>query len=149
MKPSGMPLVSVVIPTHNRQELLLEAVDSVLAQTWDELELIVVDDGSNDDSARILRERIRDPRLQVATQANRGALALSLGPSRDLASAVLLAWISPLAGVLILALAVLTIWAWLSRRWHRGFRILTTMTVLCSLVMVMLGVRWDLFTMLV
>jgi len=81
--------------------------------------------------------------------ASRGALAFSLGPSRDLASAVLLAWISPLAGVLILALAVMTIWAWLTRRWHSGFRILTTMTVLCSLVMVMLGVRWDLFTMLV
>ena len=81
--------------------------------------------------------------------ASRGALAFSLGPSRDLASAVLLAWISPLAGVLILALAVMTVWAWLTRRWHSGFRILTTMTVLCSLVMVMLGVRWDLFTMLV
>jgi pimeloyl-ACP methyl ester carboxylesterase len=81
--------------------------------------------------------------------ASRGSLAFSLGPSRDLASAVLLAWISPLAGVVILTLAAMTIWAWLTHRWHGGFRILTTLTVLCSLVIVMLGVRWGLFTMLV
>jgi len=81
--------------------------------------------------------------------ASRGSLAFSLGPSRDLASAVLLAWVSPLAGVVILTLAVMTIWAWLTHRWHGGFRILTTLTVLCSLVIVMLGVRWGLFTMLV
>jgi len=81
--------------------------------------------------------------------ATRGSLAFSLGPSRDLASAVLLAWISPLAAGVIVTLAVMTIWAWLTHRWHRGFRILTTMTVLCSLVIVMLGIRWGLFTMLV
>lgn len=81
--------------------------------------------------------------------ASRGSLAFSLGPSRDLASAVLLAWISPLAAVVILTLAVMTIWAWLTHRWHGWFRILTTLTVLCSLVIVMLGVRWGLFTMLV
>ncbi len=81
--------------------------------------------------------------------ASRGSLAFSLGPSRDLASAVLLAWISPLVGVVILTLAVMTIWAWLTNRWRGWFRILTTLTVLCSLVIVMLGVRWGLFTMLV
>ena len=63
--------------------------------------------------------------------------------------AVLLAWISPLAGAVILTLAAMTIWAWLTHRWQRWFRILTTLTVLCSLVIVMLGVRWGLFTMLV
>ena len=81
--------------------------------------------------------------------ATLGDLAFTLGPSRDVASAVLLAWISPVAGLMILALAVTTVWAWLTRRWHTGFRILTTLTVLCALVMVMLGVRWGLFTMLV
>ena len=78
-----------------------------------------------------------------------GDLAFSLGPSRDATSAALLAWISPVAGLVILALAITTVWAWLTRRWHGGFRILTTLTVLCSLIMVMLGVRWGLFTMLV
>ncbi len=78
-----------------------------------------------------------------------GDLAFSLGPSRDLASARLLAWISPLAGLVILALAATVTWAWIRHRWPIGFRVLTTIGALCSLAMVMLGVRWDLFTMLV
>lgn len=75
-------------------------------------------------------------------------LAFSLGPSRDFASARLLAWISPIAGVVILTLAATVAWAWLRGRWSIGFRVLTTMSALCSLAVVMLGVRWDLFTML-
>ena len=89
----------------------------------------------------------------LTTQLNdayesRGALAFSLGPSRDLASADLLAWISPLVGAASLALTAITTWAWLTRRWRVGFRVLTTMTMVCSLIMTMLGLRWGLFTML-
>ena len=42
------PLVSVVIPTHNRAELLSEAIASVLAQTYGEVEILIIDDGSQD-----------------------------------------------------------------------------------------------------
>jgi glycosyltransferase involved in cell wall biosynthesis len=45
-----MPKVSVIIPTYNRAALLVEAVQSVMKQTYTELELIVVDDGSTDDT---------------------------------------------------------------------------------------------------
>ena len=45
---AGRPLVSVIIPTYNRKDLLLAAIDSCARQTWPNLEIIVVDDGSTD-----------------------------------------------------------------------------------------------------
>mgnify|MGYP001564707577 FL=1 len=50
------PLVSVVIPTHNRVRLLEQCLDSVLRQTLGDREIIVVDDASSDETARFLRQ---------------------------------------------------------------------------------------------
>ncbi len=49
------PLVSAIIPTHNRSELLKRAIDSVLDQTWENMEIIVVDDASDDDTPKVLQ----------------------------------------------------------------------------------------------
>jgi glycosyltransferase involved in cell wall biosynthesis len=68
------PLISVVLPTFNRCRLLGRALDSVLAQTYRNLELIVVDDGSTDDTALLLSAYARD-RLRVIRQPNRGVSA--------------------------------------------------------------------------
>jgi len=77
-----MPRVSVVIPSFNHAAFLGEAVHSVLQQTCADLELIVVDDGSTDDSLAVLRG-IVDPRLQIVAQANEGAhAALNTGLAR-------------------------------------------------------------------
>ena len=65
MKP-----VSVIIPCYNSSAYLAEAIDSVLAQTCPAKEIIVVDDGSTDDSASIMR-RYGD-RIRVVSQANAG-----------------------------------------------------------------------------
>jgi GT2 family glycosyltransferase len=54
-----MPFFSVIIPTHNRCELLLQALESVVGQSYTDYEVIVVDDGSTDDTARVV-ERIAD-----------------------------------------------------------------------------------------
>jgi glycosyltransferase involved in cell wall biosynthesis len=66
------PKVSVVIPTYNRAATVCKGVESVLAQTFTDLEVIVVDDGSSDDTGRILRETFGD-RIRYFAQPNRGA----------------------------------------------------------------------------
>jgi GT2 family glycosyltransferase len=69
--PDGAPLVSVVIPTYNRAERLLRAVDSVLRQSFGSLEVLVIDDGSTDDTANVMRS-IDDPRVKYFVQENQG-----------------------------------------------------------------------------
>lgn len=69
-------LVSIIIPVYNAEAFLPRCLDSVLAQTWRELEIILVDDGSADQSAAICREyRQRDARILVLEQENRGVSA--------------------------------------------------------------------------
>jgi glycosyltransferase involved in cell wall biosynthesis len=65
--------ISVIIPTYNYARFLGEAIDSVLAQTRPALEIIVVDDGSTDDTPRILAEY--GDRIRVIRQENLGASA--------------------------------------------------------------------------
>lgn len=77
----GDDLVSVVIPTYNRAESFVRAVDSVLAQTHQALDVIVVDDGSTDNTAERFAKRYgADPRVRYLRQTNRGvAAARNLG----------------------------------------------------------------------
>lgn len=67
------PNVSVIIPTYNRAELVLAAVESVLRQTYRDFEIIVVDDGSTDDTERRLR-RLGDS-VAYVKQGNAGVNA--------------------------------------------------------------------------
>ena len=68
------PLVSVCIPCHNAASYIGAALDSVLAQTWKHLEIIVVNDGSTDGSAEVL-ERYKERGVRVINQENRGQCA--------------------------------------------------------------------------
>lgn len=68
------PLVTVVVPTYNRDGWIMDAVDSVLAQTHAELELVVVDDGSTDNTSLVL-SGVDDPRMRLVRQENRGVSA--------------------------------------------------------------------------
>ena len=77
-----VPRVSVVIPTFNRWPLLVEAVDSVLTQSYRDFELIVIDDGSTDATASELAKLA--PRLQVFVTQRRGvSAARNLGVSQS------------------------------------------------------------------
>ena len=72
MPTAAAPRVSVFIPTYNRQDLIGDAVGSVLAQTFRDFELIVVDDGSTDRTCEIV-EAFGDPRVRlVSNGANLG-----------------------------------------------------------------------------
>lgn len=68
------PFVSVVIPAYNAARTVRAAIDSALDQTVSDLEVIVVDDGSSDDTAEIV-EGICDPRVYLVHQSNCGAAA--------------------------------------------------------------------------
>lgn len=69
-------LVSVVIPTFNRAHCVCRAVDSALAQTHTELEVVVVDDGSTDGTADLLQSRYSgDARVKCIHQSNAGVAA--------------------------------------------------------------------------
>lgn len=66
--------VSVIIPVFNQQKYLKECIDSVINQSLRRIEIICVDDGSVDDSIRILEEyKTRDRRVKVLRQKNKGA----------------------------------------------------------------------------
>ena len=66
-------LVSVIIPTYNRAKTIERAVNSVLAQTWKEIEVIIVDDGSTDQTSEVLKAY--GDKIRVIYQQNGGASA--------------------------------------------------------------------------
>lgn len=66
-----MPKISVIIPTFNRAHLIAKAIESVLNQTITDFELIVVDDGSTDNTEEVVHS-FTDPRLRYLKQLNGG-----------------------------------------------------------------------------
>ena len=68
-----MTRISVLLPLYNGEAYIREAVESVLAQTWRDFELLILDDGSRDGSLAIVQEIARrDPRVRVIARENRG-----------------------------------------------------------------------------
>ncbi len=68
-------LVSVIIPAFNAAKTIVASIESVLAQTYRDLEIIVVDDGSTDGTAKVIEQRFDDPRLKLIAQTNAGPAA--------------------------------------------------------------------------
>ena len=70
------PLISVIIPVYNAEKYVERCIDSVLAQNYDNLEIICVNDGSDDESLKVLQKKAKqDRRIIVVSQINQGAAA--------------------------------------------------------------------------
>lgn len=69
---NNMELVSVIIPTYNRIHEIAASIDSVLSQDYTELEVIVVDDGSTDDTERFVREKFGEKIRFLKLEGNHG-----------------------------------------------------------------------------
>lgn len=70
--PKILPLVTVYIANHNYGHFVKQAIESVLAQTFDDYELIVIDDGSTDNSREVIEEYADHPNIIPVFQNNRG-----------------------------------------------------------------------------
>ena len=72
----GRPLVSIVMPTFNRRDVIGAAIASVVSQTVESWELVIIDDGSSDDTASLVEGWIeREPRIRFLRQGNLGVSA--------------------------------------------------------------------------
>lgn len=88
--PLAAPLVSVVLPVHNGEGWLADAIGSVLAQTFDDLELVIVDDASTDRSLEVVSS-FTDPRISILRLTENVGLATALNRGIDQARAGLIA----------------------------------------------------------
>jgi len=69
------PLVSVIIATYNRAHLIPQSIESVLSQTFKDYEIIVVDDGSSDNTKELLKNRYGESIIYIGKEKNEGLSA--------------------------------------------------------------------------
>ena len=68
-------IVSIIVPVYNVQEYIKDCINSIICQTYKELEIILVDDGSSDNSLQICKDMAqKDNRIVVLSQLNSGVV---------------------------------------------------------------------------
>src|SRR5262249_27061073 len=70
------PKVSVAIPVYNREKYIAQAIDSILAQTFTDFEILIIDDGSTDSSVAIARS-YSDPHIRLVCHATNSGVAVA------------------------------------------------------------------------
>jgi hypothetical protein len=93
MTPESAPLVSVLMPTHAHAHFIARAIESVLAQTLPLWELIIVDDGSPDDTGASVRPYLNDTRIRYERLTRNVGLGAALNCAMDLAHGALIAYL--------------------------------------------------------
>lgn len=86
---STVSAITVLMPAYNAAEYIREAIDSVLAQTFTDFELLIINDGSTDDTEQIIRS-YTDGRIRVYTQQNEGVIG-ALNKGLELSQGALIA----------------------------------------------------------
>ncbi len=69
---SSQPLVTVIVPSYNHEQYVSQAIESVVSQTYQNIEIIVIDDGSTDRSVQMINRLAEKYRLTVIVRENRG-----------------------------------------------------------------------------
>lgn len=90
MTDAQAPRVTVLMPAYNAGPYLAQALDSVCRQTFDDFELLVIDDGSTDNTREVLAQ-CRDPRLRTVLHSTNAGLAVRLNEGLALARGTLIA----------------------------------------------------------
>ena len=86
-------LVSVIIPSYNRASTIERAVVSILSQTWKDLEVIVVDDGSQDNTEEVMKEIMtKDPRIRYYRMEQNGGACAARNKGVELAKGSIIAF---------------------------------------------------------
>ena len=79
------PFFSIVIPTFNRSKIISRSVDSVLRQTFSDYEIIIIDNGSNDNTDELIRKKYKDAKIKYFYQEGSGSPANPRNKGIDLA----------------------------------------------------------------
>src|ERR1700754_2913400 len=74
---TSLPMVSICMAAYNSEKYIDEAIDSVLKQTYRNIELIIVNDGSVDNTAEVLKKYENHPQIKIVHSINKGQCAAS------------------------------------------------------------------------
>ncbi|MDO4762966.1 MAG: glycosyltransferase family A protein [Flavobacteriaceae bacterium] len=68
----NQPLISVIVPCYNVEKYVAECLESIIAQTYQNLEIIVINDGSTDNTVEAIKPFLSDDRIKYIHQENKG-----------------------------------------------------------------------------
>src|ERR1700751_2679871 len=80
-----MPLASVLLPVYNDSKTVVQSIRSILGQTFRDFELVIVDDGSSDNTRRIV-DSCEEPRIHLSANERKGGLGPTLNRAIGIAS---------------------------------------------------------------
>jgi len=81
---TDQPQVSIIMPTYNRANTIVRAVESILAQQWKDFELLIIDDGSTDNTQSLI-ETVKDSRIKFIRMPENGGAAVARNKGIELA----------------------------------------------------------------